>query len=177
MWALLGGLLVAVLLAATLLVARPGAPAAACGGAGTVTGVTAGQCAPDFTLNDLRGRRVSLSRLRGSPVLVHFWAVGCTTCAGEYHDFSRIVAQSVPGGLAVLAVDAWGEPASMMQQWQNTHHLPATLLVDPHIAVFQAYGGQGTPTTFFIDRRGRVVASSRGPLSFDGYRSALARLL
>ncbi len=68
-----------------------------------------------------------------------------------------MVQANVLKGLTVLAVDAWGESASLVQQWQSSHHLPATLLIDPAMRVFQQYSGQGTPTTFFIDDGYRVT--------------------
>ena len=172
------GVSVVSILAATLLFTRQ-APltAEACGAPGAATGLAVGQCAPDFTLADLQGTSVSLASLRGHPILLHFWAVGCTSCAAEYPEFSRVVQANVPKGLTVLAVDAWGESASLVQQWQSSHHLLATLLIDPAMRVFQQYSGQGTPTTFFIDRAGRVTFSNAGPLSRDAYQSAISHIL
>ena len=103
--------------------------------------------------------------------------MACTTCAAEYPAFSRAVRADVPKGLTVLAVDAWGEPPSMVQQWQAHHHLPATLLIDQPQEIVRAYGVQGTPTTFFIDRTGRIVSSSSGPLTYAAFQSNVRRIL
>ena len=131
----------------------------------------------NFTLSDLHGKRVSLADLRGKPLLLHFWAVGCTTCAAEYADFSRAVRAYTPKGLTVLAVDAWGEAPSTGQRVADQPQAPATFLVDPSIAVFQQYGGQGTPTTLFIDRAGRITARNASPLSYDAYQRNIAHIL
>jgi peroxiredoxin len=176
------GLAVIVLLGATLLVTRSTPPTvqASClaRGAGTVgTGVSTGQCAQNFTLADAQGRPVSLAQFRGHPILLHFWAVACTTCAAEYPGFSRAVRADVPRGLTVLAVDAWGEPPFMVQQWQARHHLPATLLIDQPEEIVREYGVQGTPTTFFIDRTGRIVSSGSGPLTYAAFQRNLSRIL
>jgi len=88
-----------------------------------------------------------------------------------------VVQANAPKGLTVLAVDAWGESASLVQQWQSSHHLLATLLIYPAMRVFQQYSGQGTPTTFFIDRAVRVTFSNAGPLSRDAYQSAISHIL
>jgi peroxiredoxin len=82
-----------------------------------------------------------------------------------------------PKGLKVLAVNAWGEPLPTIQEWQNTHHLPAEILVDPPQAVFALYGGNGTPTSFFIDRHGRVVYSDAGPESYADFADKISKLL
>jgi peroxiredoxin len=170
---------VVVLLGATLLVTRsaPSTVQASCAARGARTGVSAGQCAPNFTLADAHGRPVSLAQFRGHPILLHFWAVACTTCAAEYPDFSRAVRADVPRGLTVLAVDAWGEPPSMVQQWQARHHLPATLLIDQPQKIVREYRVQGTPTTFFIDRTGHIVSSSPGPLTYAAFERTISRVL
>jgi cytochrome c biogenesis protein CcmG, thiol:disulfide interchange protein DsbE len=173
------GLAVVVLLGATLLFTRsaPTTVQASCAARGARTGVSTGQCAPNFTLADAQGQPVSLAQFRGHPILLHFWAVACTTCAAEYPDFARAVRAAVPRGLTVLAVDAWGERPSMVRQWQAHHHLPATLLIDQPQEIVQEYGVQGTPTTFFIDRTGRIVSSSSGPLSYSDFQSNIYRIM
>ncbi|HKO24930.1 MAG TPA: TlpA disulfide reductase family protein [Chloroflexota bacterium] len=173
------GLAVVVLLGATLLATRSVAPTAqaSCAARGARTGVSAGQCAPNFTLADAQGRPVSLAQFRGHPILLHFWAVACPTCAAEYPDFSRAVRADVPKGLTVLAVDAWGEPPSMVRQWQARHHLPATLLIDQPQAIVREYRVQGTPTTFFIDRTGHIVSSDPSPLTYAAFQRTISRIL
>lgn len=170
-------LIVAGALAATALLARPSTATAQGCTAGAHTGLSAGQCAPNFTLTDLQNRRVSLAAQRGHPVLIHFWGVPCTTCRAEYPEFSRAVARFVPNGLRVLDVESWSSPVPMVLQWQQTHHLPATLLPDVSAEVPQLYGVSGTPTTFFIDKRGRITASFAAPLSYADYTANIARIM
>jgi len=172
------GVAVIALLAATVLLTRPApVPAVAACATTAATGLGAGQCAPNFTLSDLHGRRVSLTDFRGHPVLLHFWAVGCPSCAAEYPDFARVVATDAPRGVRVVAVDAWGEAPALVRQWQASHHLSATLLIDQPQAVVRQYGVQGTPTTLFIDRAGRIVSSNTGPLAYANFQHALTGLL
>jgi len=173
------GVAVIALLAATVLLTRP-APAsvaAACASTGASTGLGSGQCALTFTLSDLQGQRVSLTDFRGHPVLLHFWAVGCPSCAAEYPDFSRVVATYAPKGVRVVAVDAWGEAPALVRQWQAGHHLPPTLLIDQPQAVVRQSGVQGTPTTLFIDRTGRITGRNTGPLTYADFQHALTGLL
>ncbi len=104
---IVGAVALIVLGVTALLPRSTPAKALACAAPATgATGLAVGQCAPDFALSDLHGNRVSLAALRGHPVLLHFWAVGCSTCRAEYPDFSRAVATYRPKGLDVLAVDA-----------------------------------------------------------------------
>ncbi len=174
---------VAVLLAATLLFKQPtpipaGSGAATpCGSSGAATGVLVGQCAPDFTLDDISGRSVSLSSYLGHPVLLHFWAVACTSCRAEFPDFSRAVSTYTPKGLKVVAVDAWGESAHMVADWQGINHLQATMLVDPSVGVPQQYNGTGTPTTYFIDRNGRIAAKNTGQSTYDYFQQNISHIV
>ncbi len=174
---------VAVLLAATLLFKQPttvpdGSGAATpCGSSGAATGLSVGQCAPDFTLDDISGRSVSLSSYIGHPVLLHFWAVACTSCRAEFPDFSRAVATYTPKGLKVIAVDAWGESAHMVADWQGINHLQATMLVDPSVGVPQQYNGTGTPTTYFIDRNGRIAAKNTGQSTYDYFQQNISHIV
>jgi peroxiredoxin len=172
-------LAVVLLLAATLVFTRqaPSSAEASCAAKGATTGLTVGACAPNFTLAEPDGHRVSLADFHGQPVLIHFWAVACTTCAGEYPDFSRAVAADQSKGLRVLAVDAWGEPGTMVQQWRRSHHLPATFLIDQPEAVVRQYGVQGTPTTFFIDRSGHIKAANSGPLSYAAFQQNVGKIV
>lgn len=169
--------IIAVALGATAILKQPTTATAQVCRPGARVGLAAGQCAPNFTLDDLRGQKTSLAAFRGHPVLIHFWAVGCTTCRAEYPDFSRIVRQYRARGLVVLAVDAWGEPAPLVQSWQGVHHLPARILVDVPTAVFNLYHGTGTPTSYFIDRKGRITASAIGALTYAQYQQYLAKIV
>ncbi len=176
----------AVLLAATLVFKQPtptaapttaGSATMSCASSGAATGLLVGQCAPDFTLDDVSGRSVSLSSYSGHPVLLHFWAVACTSCRAEFPDFSRAVSAYTPKGLKVIAVDAWGESAQMVANWQGINHLQATMLVDPSVGVPQQYNGTGTPTTYFIDRNGRIAAKNTGQSSYDYFQQHISQII
>ncbi len=176
----------AVLLAATLVFKQPtptaapttaGSATMSCASSGAATGLLVGQCAPDFTLDDVSGRSVSLSSYSGHPVLLHFWAVACTSCRAEFPDFSRAVSVYTPKGLKVVAVDAWGESAQMVANWQGINHLQATMLVDPSVGVPQQYNGTGTPTTYFIDRNGRIAAKNTGQSSYDYFQQHISQII
>jgi hypothetical protein len=82
-----------------------------------------------------------------------------------------------PKGLKVLAVNAWGEPLPVIQEWQSTYHLPAEILVDPPEAVFGLYQGSGTPTSFFIDRKGRIADSYAGQESYADFATRIGKIL
>jgi hypothetical protein len=100
-------------------------------------------------------------------VLLHFWAVDCTTCRGEQPAYLRAIHDLGARAPAILAVDAWGEPASYVAPYVRKAGLPDTVLIDPPHSVYDGlYQGQGTPTSFYIDARGVIRQRVIGPQSY-----------
>jgi peroxiredoxin len=163
---------VVVVLLSLLLATHSGSPgtgsAAGASVAGLPVGPDIGERAPDFTLADLQGRPVSLHSFLGHPVLLHFWAVDCPTCRAEQPEYLRAIHTLGAKAPAILAVDAWGEPASYVAPYVRQAGLPGTVLIDPPHSVFDGlYQGQGTPTSFYIDARGVIRQRVIGPQSYS----------
>src|SRR5207302_3711059 len=109
-----------------------------------------------------------LHNFLGRPVLLHFWAVDCTTCQGEQPAYLQAIHDLGHHAPQILAVDAWGEPASYVAPYVARYKLPGTILIDPPHSVFDGlYQGQGTPTTLYIDRQGVIRQVVIGPESRD----------
>ena len=158
-----GAVVLAAVLAALLLTGRStSSPARR-----PQVGLQVGQIAPDFTLAGLDGKPVSLHSFRGRPVLLHFWAVDCTTCQAEQADYLRAISALGSSAPAIVAVDAWGESASYVKPYVRRHRLPGTVLVDPSRDVFYStYQGQGTPTAYYLDAHGVIRAEAPGQESY-----------
>lgn len=101
-----------------------------------------GQTAPDFTLPDQDGASVTLSGLRGQPVLVYFYprdeTPGCTTQACDIRDRWAEFEQH---GIAVLGISP--DTVESHAGFRANHDLPHTLLADPDHQVLEAYGAWG----------------------------------
>lgn len=137
-------------------------------GNAAAVGTAVGDRAPDFTLMDVRGNPVQLRQFQGQGVIIHFWAVACTTCQGEQPDYVRAIRSLGRRAPTVLAVDAWREPASMIAAYMRQQHLPGIGLVDLTASVVEGlYQVQGTPTTFFIDRHGIIRRVVAGPETYN----------
>jgi peroxiredoxin len=138
--------------------------------------VDVGSRAPDFTLPDLAGRPVSLSDLHGRVVLVNLWATWCPPCVEEMPALQRLHERLDPEGLTVLAisVDAapgttgpFGEPAGDVEGFAREFGIDFTILLDPEQSVQRRYAVTGLPTTFLIDRDGRLVERVLGAREWD----------
>jgi cytochrome c biogenesis protein CcmG/thiol:disulfide interchange protein DsbE len=126
-------------------------------------------------LRTLSGREVSLSALRGRPVVLNFWASWCVSCKAEHPyllDAWRHYASQV-GFVGVLFQDTSDGARSYMRQYGGGW--PS--LQDPDQSVAIGYGVAGPPETFFIDRRGIVRFKVVGPLTPDVLRREIERLL
>ena len=131
-----------------------------------------GEPAPDFTLTSDRGEAVTLSSLRGKPVVLYFYpkddTPGCTTQAcgirDAYGEFER-------AGAVVLGVSPDDESSHV--EFRNKYELPFTLLADPDHAIAEKYGVWGEKkymgksymginrSTFVIDADGNVKKAMR----------------
>ena len=125
--------------------------------------------APDFTLKSTSGASVTLSALRGHPVVIAFFASWCQPCEEELPVLQQF-AQADRGRLRVIGVsyqDLPSDTAAFVRRLRVT--FPA-LLEDPSGPVAQRYGIRGIPQTVFVDSRGIV----RGRVYGQTSRRALA---
>jgi thiol-disulfide isomerase/thioredoxin len=124
--------------------------------------------APALKLKDLDGQLHDLAQLRGKVVLINFWATWCPPCRREMPSMERLGQALAGEAFAVLAVDV-GEDADTItiftSQFDTTLTFP--ILLDTRSRVMQAWKIAGLPTSFLVDRQGRIVASAIGGREFD----------
>ena len=123
--------------------------------------------APDFTLLGLDGRKVSLQDYRGKVVFLHFWATWCKPCIEEFPTIERIHKEYKDKGLVILAIsiDKGGrEPVKSFVDKTGVS-FPILLATDGNIK--GAYWTWGTPTSFLIDRNGKIIGRALGPRKWD----------
>ncbi|HBX69382.1 MAG TPA: hypothetical protein DEH25_08355 [Chloroflexi bacterium] len=123
-----------------------------------------GSLAPDFQLESLGGEQITLSHLRGKPVLVNFWAIWCGPCQEEMPIIQERFQQHYPD-LVVLAVEDGASRTKLMNYVDELNYTFVVLLGNE--AVQRRYKIQYFPTSIFIDSEGVirsiVVGSMDGP--------------
>nr|MCU0766819.1 TlpA family protein disulfide reductase [Gammaproteobacteria bacterium] len=115
--------------------------------------------APALELPDEEGTKTwRLSELRGKVVLVNFWATWCPPCRKELPSMERLWRQFKDEGLVVLGVNV-GETGDEVFAFSKGLETPLTfpLLLDEESAVAQSWPVKGLPTTFLIDKQGRMA--------------------
>ncbi len=118
-------------------------------------GTQIGNRAPDFELQDLDGQSISLSSLRGSPVMLNFWASWCPPCRYEMPFIQEVYDEWSDKGLMVLAINL-EESASTAKQFMQAEGLSFPVLLDTRSIVAGKYNIRAIPTTFLIDKDGII---------------------
>ncbi len=122
--------------------------------------------APDFSLMDDRGDMVNLESFHGQPVLVNFWASWCPPCRQEMATFEAYYQRYGNEGLAILAVNS-DDSMDVISSFRKQNGLSFHLLQDENKKTMEQYAVIGLPSSFFIDRDGRIVNRHVGLLTDD----------
>jgi peroxiredoxin len=136
----------------------------------------AGAEAPDFTLSDAGGHPVHLRDLRGKVVVVDFWATWCPPCRAQMPVLQKMQSELAGKGLAVLGLDV-GEDAEQVTKFAKEQSYTFTLLLGAEPDVSAKYYVEAYPTTFVVDRQGRIAFRELGGGSPDKLREAVEAAL
>jgi cytochrome c biogenesis protein CcmG, thiol:disulfide interchange protein DsbE len=118
--------------------------------------------------------RQSLAALRGKVVVLNFWASWCPPCEDEAPVLERAQRKLASSGGTVLGV-TYKDDASSSRDFMRKHRLSYPSLRDDRLDLAPKYGTTKLPETFVLDKRGRVVAMSRGEVSQDFLTRAIDR--
>ena len=118
--------------------------------------------APDFALRDLDGTMRDLASFRGRVVLLNFWATWCPPCQTEMLSMAGLYQTYRDYGFEVVAVSSDVQGAEVVQPYVTQLHLSFTTLLDATGQVTRLYGVTSLPTTYLLDREGRLVTVAIG---------------
>ena len=151
----------------------------------------AGQPAPPLKIASYLGPKpVDLSQLKGSPVLLFFWAHWCADCKAEGPVIAQLSSEFGNRGLMLLAPTqlygyaAQGEDAQPKDElpyiervWQ--HFYPGLQGVPVPVSKenFNLYGASTTPTLVLVDRAGRVALYHPGAMPYEDLKSAIEKVV
>lgn len=120
--------------------------------------------APTLVLPDMDGKPVDLARYRGKVVLVNFWATWCPPCRKEFPSLGRVRKLFRPADFEVLAVNV-GEDPDTVFSFAGAPDFP--VLFDRDAQAMARWPVKGLPTTFALDRHGRLALRAVGGREFD----------
>jgi len=146
-----------------------------------------GKPAPQFSLEDLNGRKVSLSDFKGKAVLINFWATWCGPCKVETPWLVDLRNQYAGKGFEILGVStddidrsdikAFGKEKQEIAEFVQRMRMPYPVLIDGD-SLSKPYGGlDAMPTSFFVDRSGKIVAATMGITSKEDIEANIQKAL
>lgn len=121
-----------------------------------------GKSAPDFTLQNIEGKNVSLSDFKGKTVILNFWATWCGPCQYETPFLQAIHNERANKGVVVLTIDIKENPATV-KSFAKNKGISFPILLDTEAKVAQRYCLPGAlPITIFINAEGIIKARKIG---------------
>ena len=122
--------------------------------------------APEFALEDLSGKRLSLKELRGKVVFLNFWATWCVPCRQEMPTMERLQRKLKEQGLEVVAINV-RESRKEVRKFFDELGLTFISLLDKDGKVSEEYGAWAIPLSYFINRKGEFVGKVDGSREWD----------
>jgi peroxiredoxin len=134
--------------------------------------------APAVTFVSITGEKITPESLRGKVVMVNFWATSCTTCVAEMPEMVETYNKFKDQGMEFIAVAMKYDPPNYVLNFAETRQLPFKVALDVTGEAAKAYGDVTmTPTTFVIDKQGKIIKRYVGQPEFDALHQLLERTL
>lgn len=131
--------------------------------------------APSVELKTLEGKAFQLEELRGRVVLLNFWATWCIPCRSEIPELNIMHRDLEARGLSVVGVSTYDGADGVKDFWKDIKQDYPVLLGDSNVASKFAVGP--LPTTFILDREGRIRARIIGERRRESFEAAVKPLL
>lgn len=140
-------------------------------------GAVLNQPAPALVFNDLSGKEISLAALKGKTIVVDFWATWCGPCLTEIPGYIELQKKYGKDGLVIIGVSLDRKSAEQVRQFAQDHDINYPVVMGDSDTV-EAFGGfSAIPTTFLIDRNGRIVHQKTGAMDHAAYEAIVRKLL
>jgi peroxiredoxin len=116
--------------------------------------------APDFTVIDLKGQTITSAQYKGKVLFLNFWATWCPPCRAEIPDFIDVYAANKAKGMEILGISLDTKEKSEVQAFVEKFKINYPVVLETKkqteklLSDFQP--GQFIPTTFVIDKQGRI---------------------
>ena len=139
---------------------------------------TTAQAAPAWKFKDLDGHEVSADQFKGKVVVLAFWATWCGPCVGEIPSYVELQKKYGKDGLVIIgALSHDHKTAAQVKDFAAKNGMNYTIVVSDD-AVEEAFGGfEALPTTFLINRSGRIVHQKTGALPPEEYEKLVKQTL
>jgi len=128
-----------------------------------ITPIKDNKKAPNFYLEDLSGKKVELKHLKGKVIFLNFWATWCGPCKEEMPSMEYLYQQFKEKDFIFLTISVDYEGKKRVKEFIEKERYTFPVLLDPKCETFDLYKVKGIPTTFLIDKKGRILGKAIGP--------------
>jgi len=129
---------------------------------------------PSVAVTTISGVQYPLDSLRGSVVLVNFWATTCASCIREMPKLVDVFEKYQSQGYRMVAVAMPYDPPNRVLDYARSRKLPFDVVLDVDGSVLRAFGDvPGTPTSFLVDRNGNIIHKYLGEPDFGDLRERI----
>lgn len=131
--------------------------------------------APDFTVTDGGGNRVSTADLSGKPVILNFWATWCPPCRSELPAFDKLYRQygNEVSFMMIDLTDGYRETVEGVKKFMSENGYTFPVYYDTEGSAAEAYNVSSIPFTVAVGRNGNIVGTHLGAMS----EAALEKLI
>jgi len=156
-------------------------PAIACAvilalAAAAYASLTTSTPAPAVTFINLKGEKITSDSLRGRVVMVNFWATNCATCVKEMPQMVDTYNKFKGQGLEFVAVAMQYDAPNYVINFAETRKLPFQVALDSGGDIAKSFGDvKLTPTTFVIDKNGKIIKRYVGEPDFASLHELLQK--
>jgi thiol-disulfide isomerase/thioredoxin len=141
----------------------------------SATGTLGSSKAPVWELKDPNGKLVKSSDFDGKVVILDFWATWCPPCKAEIPGFIDLQKKYGEKGLVVVGVSVDEQGSSVVKQFMKEFAMNYPVVMG-NLKMMQDFGGTGVPTTFIIDRSGKIVSKHVGLASKETFEKEITPL-
>jgi peroxiredoxin len=147
-------------------------------GLGALAGCGTQEQAPASRFVLLDGNTVDTASFKGKVVLVNFWATTCVSCVKEMPSLVATHQKYKDQGYDTVAVAMSYDPPQWVSNFAQTRQLPFKVALDNTGEIAKAWGDvKLTPTTYLLDKQGRIVKRFVGEPEFEALHQLVEKLL
>jgi peroxiredoxin len=139
--------------------------------------VTPAVSAPSWELKDVDGKSVSSAQFKGKVVVLDFWATWCPPCRSEIPGYEKLQEKYKDQGLVIIGASVDQDGPAVVKKFMADFHVNYQIVMADDTLV-QSFGGfDGIPTTFIIDRSGKIRDKKTGAMETAAYEKILLQYL
>ena len=122
-----------------------------------------GKKAPNFSLEDLKGKKSELKHFKGKVIFLNFWATWCGPCKEEMPSMEALYNQFKEKDFVFLTISVDYEGVKPVKEYIDKQRYTFPVLIDPKCETLDLFEVKGIPTTFLIDKKGIMIGRAIGP--------------